>query len=114
MVFNSWLYFVFFATVLALYVRMRRPAQNMMLLVAGCIFYGWWDWRFLFLVGFSTAIDYWAAIRMEETADERRRRRFLVLSVVSNLTILGFFKYFNFFAEQCCERSSKMPDSIPA
>ena len=99
MVFNSWLYFAFFAVVVAFYVHLRRPGQHMMLLVAGCIFYGWWDWRFLFLVAFSTGIDYWAAIRMEEAQDERRRKRFLVLSVVSNLTILGFFKYFNFFVD---------------
>ena len=103
MVFNSWLYFVFFATVVALYIQMRRPAQNMMLLVAGCIFYGWWDWRFLFLVAFSTVIDFWAALKMEETTDERRRWRLLMLSVVSNFTILGFFKYFNFFADSLRE-----------
>ena len=98
MVFNSWLYFVFFAIVVALYVRMRREGQNRMLLVAGCIFYGWWDWRFLFLVAFSTVIDYWVALKMDETADQRERWRFLMLSVVSNFTILAFFKYFNFFA----------------
>jgi D-alanyl-lipoteichoic acid acyltransferase DltB (MBOAT superfamily) len=99
MVFNSWLFFFFFAIVLALYAVMRRPAQNAMLLVASCFFYGWWDWRFLFLVGFSTVVDYWTAIKIEDAREERVRRRFLMASLVSNLAILGFFKYFNFFAE---------------
>jgi len=99
MVFNTWLYFFFFMIVLALYVNMRRPAQNTMLLCASCFFYGWWDWRFLFLVSFSTVIDYVMALKMEETTEPNRRKRFLLISVASNLSILGFFKYFNFFID---------------
>jgi alginate O-acetyltransferase complex protein AlgI len=97
MVFNTWLYFFFLAIVLALYVNMRRSAQNWMLLCASCFFYGWWDWRFLFLVGFSTVVDYWMALKMEDSTEPGRRKQFLIISIVSNLAILGFFKYFNFF-----------------
>ena len=99
MVFNSWLFVVFFAVVFGLYIRLRRPAQNWLLLVASCFFYGWWDWRFLFLVGFSTVIDFWVGLKLDATDDAHRRRQYLLFSVVSNLTLLGFFKYFNFFAD---------------
>jgi len=99
MVFNTWLFFFFFTIVLALYVNMHRSAQNTMLLCASCLFYGWWDYRFLFLVGFSTVVDYWMALKMEGTAEPNRRKQFLLISVVSNLAILGFFKYFNFFTD---------------
>ncbi len=101
MVFNSWLFFVFFTVVFTAYALLhrRRAAQNWLLLAASCVFYGWWDWRFLFLVGFSTVVDYWAALRMEATDDPPARRRFLMISVVSNLALLGFFKYYNFFAD---------------
>jgi alginate O-acetyltransferase complex protein AlgI len=98
MTFNSWLYFFFFAVVLALYVRMRRSGQNVLLLLASCLFYGWWDWRFLFLVALSITIVYWAAFKMGDTTDRIARRRLLLVCVLSNLIILGFFKYFNFFA----------------
>lgn len=100
MIFNTWLFFFFFVLVFSLYLGLRRRApQNWLLLVASCFFYGWWDWRFLFLVGFSTVIDFWMALKMDATDDDRLRRRYLVVSVVSNLTLLGFFKYFNFFAD---------------
>ena len=100
MIFNTWLFFFFFVVVFSLYlVLRRRPAQNWLLLVASCFFYGWWDWRFLFLVGFSTVIDFTMALKMDATDEVRLRRRYLAVSVISNLTLLGFFKYFNFFAD---------------
>jgi len=99
MVFNTWLYFFFLAIVLALYVNLHRSAQNTMLLCASCFFYGWWDWRFLFLVGFTTTIDYWAGLKMEDASEPAKRKRFLLVSLISNLAMLGFFKYFNFFTD---------------
>jgi D-alanyl-lipoteichoic acid acyltransferase DltB (MBOAT superfamily) len=69
-----------------------------MLLVASYIFYGWWDWRFLFLILISTSIDFICALKIYETDDIKRRKFFLYLSMIGNLSILGFFKYFNFFA----------------
>ena len=99
MLFNSVQFFVFFGIVLGLYRLLDHRWQNRMLLIASYIFYGAWDWRFLSLIWISTFIDFWCGGRMQRAADQRSRRRFLMISVVSNLGILGFFKYFNFFSE---------------
>jgi len=69
-----------------------------MLLVASYVFYGAWDWRFLSLIFISTVLDYFCGIRIHETADQKKKKLFLIFSIFGNLSILGFFKYFNFFA----------------
>lgn len=66
--------------------------------MASYIFYGTWDWRFLFLLFNSTVIDYFCGLKIYGSNKQKTRKLFLVLSICSNLTILGFFKYFNFFA----------------
>ena len=68
-----------------------------MLLVASCVFYGFWDWRFLFLMFSSITVDYLCARKIQASDEPGIRKRFLLLSIVVNLSILGFFKYFNFF-----------------
>ena len=70
-----------------------------MLLGASYFFYGWWDWRFLGLMMLSTTLDYFIAFRISNADAPRRRRAFLILSLVLNFTFLGFFKYFNFFVD---------------
>jgi D-alanyl-lipoteichoic acid acyltransferase DltB (MBOAT superfamily) len=99
MLFNSWAFIPFIIPVLVLYYVLPFRWQNRMLLVASCIFYGAWDWRFLFLLVFSTSIDYFVGIKMYESADAGRRKFLLTLSIVANLGILCFFKYFNFFID---------------
>jgi len=69
-----------------------------MLLVASYIFYGAWDWRFLSLLFISTILDYFCALKIHESNDVGKRKCFLSLSIIGNLGLLGFFKYFNFFA----------------
>jgi len=69
-----------------------------MLLVMSYLFYGWWDWRFLFLLMFSTLLDYFSGIKIHESENPTRRKLWLVLSIGINLGFLGFFKYYNFFA----------------
>ncbi len=108
--FNSFDFAVFFVIVLGLYwlfQRWRRHGlrvQNLMLLAASYFFYGYWDWRFLSLILISTVVDYVAGLRMQAAIDEggpdkdRRKRRWVTASIVTNLGLLGFFKYFNFFA----------------
>jgi len=92
--------FVFFLTAVTLcYWCLAFRQQNKFLLVASYIFYGWWDWRFLCLMIASTVIDYFIAIKISDAEDPRLRRALLVLSLVINFSILGFFKYFNFFAD---------------
>jgi D-alanyl-lipoteichoic acid acyltransferase DltB (MBOAT superfamily) len=71
-----------------------------MLLVASYVFYGYWDWRFLFLMMFSTVVDYSAAILIARDRSRPRRKAILICSIVVQLSLLGLFKYFGFFSEQ--------------
>jgi len=103
MLFSTGTFWLFFPAVLAALAANRLTlrsiaVQNAVLLGASYVFYGWWDWRFLGLIIVSTAIDYLAALGMERAGDSPARKRWLHLSVFANLSILGFFKYFNFFA----------------
>jgi D-alanyl-lipoteichoic acid acyltransferase DltB (MBOAT superfamily) len=102
--FNSYLFWAFFAVVFVLYRVLPHRGQNLMLLAASYVFYGAWDWRFLSLIVFSTCVDYVAALGMDAPSaghvGSPRRRWWLVLSVVVNLSLLGFFKYYGFFARE--------------
>ncbi len=99
MVFNSLHFVWFFIAVYAAYRLLPRRPQNWLLLVSSYYFYAAWDWRFLSLLIGSTVVDYTVAILLERLTDPRRRRALLCVSLGFNLTLLGFFKYFNFFAE---------------
>ncbi|KPP95472.1 MBOAT family protein [Erythrobacter sp. HL-111] len=105
MLFSTGTFWLFFPAVLALLAANRLvlrsvAGQNAILLAASYVFYGWWDWRFLGLIALSTLIDYLAALGMERAGDGPARRRWLHLSILANLSILGFFKYFGFFSEE--------------
>lgn len=100
MLFNSLEFLLFLPTVFVLYwfvFKNQLRAQNILLLVASYVFYGWWDWRFLSLIVLSTVIDYWVGLQLEKTAESSKRKLLLGLSLTANLGMLGFFKYFNFF-----------------
>lgn len=99
MTFNSAEYAVFLSAVLLVYWRLPRRPQNLLLLVSSYVFYGWWDARFLLLLAVSTAIDFGVGLLIAASDDDRVRTRWLALSVVANLGILGFFKYWGFFVE---------------
>ena len=97
MLFDTPIYVVFLVLVVLGYWSLGFRAQNRFLLAASYLFYGWWDWRFLCLMIGSTILDYFIARKIEDAQDPRVRRSLLVLSLVINFTILGLFKYFNFF-----------------
>lgn len=103
MLFNSLGFLVFFPVVFILYWFVTNKKlwwQNFMLLIASYYFYACWDWRFLFLLVFSTLLDYFTGIKMEQNKNSFRRKRFWFwLSIVINLGFLGLFKYYNFFVE---------------
>ena len=99
MVFNSLHFLWFFVVVYALYRLLPHRAQNWLLLVASYYFYASWDWRFLGLLLASTIVDYSCGRLIEASPGPRRRKTLLCLSLGFNLTLLGFFKYFNFFAD---------------
>lgn len=103
MVFNSWIFFAFFVVTYLAYLQLGRKGQNCLLLVASYFFYGFWDYRFLGLLFASTAIDFISGLLIEHEITNTRRRLYLSLSVIANLTILGFFKYFNFFQSSFVE-----------
>ncbi|MBL4884229.1 MAG: MBOAT family protein [Planctomycetaceae bacterium] len=100
MLFNSFAFWIFFALVMLLYHRMKHRAQNVLLLVASYFFYGCWDWRFLGLIVLSTLVDYAVANGIHASDSQKRRRTLLTISMVTNLGILGFFKYYGFFANE--------------
>jgi len=98
MLFNSLQFFLFFIIVYSLYLALSHRWQNRMLLVASYLFYGAWSWKFLFLILTSTLLDYNCGLKIYKTQDRGRKKLFLFFSICGNLTILGFFKYYNFFA----------------
>lgn len=75
-----------------------KTTQNALLIVASYYFYSCWDWRFLFLLVFSTLLDYFSAIQIEKSQDSHQRKMWLWLCISINLGFLGVFKYYNFFA----------------
>ena len=99
MLFNSLTFFIFFAAVFLLYLFLPHRGQNRLLLAASYLFYGAWDWRFLALLAFTTTTDFWIGQSLAGTASPRARKGWVAASAVLDLGILGFFKYFNFFAD---------------
>jgi D-alanyl-lipoteichoic acid acyltransferase DltB (MBOAT superfamily) len=101
MLFNSTEYLIFLPLVFVLYwfVFTGLRTQNFLLLVVSYVFYGWWDWRFLSLIAFSSVVDFLVAQGMGSTDDKGRKNLLLGVSLVVNLGMLGFFKYCNFFID---------------
>ena len=101
MLFNSFTFLIFIALVLPALAWMRRRgwrAENWLLVGASCFFYGWWDWRFLGLLFFTSGIDFVAAKKIAAERSALGRKLYLGCSIGTNLVVLGFFKYCNFFA----------------
>ncbi|MCB0754827.1 MAG: MBOAT family protein, partial [Flavobacteriales bacterium] len=106
MLFNSIEFAVFLPIVFLLYwfpLKGKLRLQNVLLLVASYVFYGWWDWRFLSLIAFSSLVDYLVGIGLSNSNNSFRRKLLLTISIAVNLGFLGFFKYFNFFSESFSE-----------
>lgn len=102
MLFNSVDFAFFFPIVFLLYwfiTNKNLKIQNALILIASYYFYSCWDWRFVFLLAFSTLLDYFTGIKMCESENQNRRRFWFWLSIVINLGFLGVFKYYNFFIE---------------
>jgi D-alanyl-lipoteichoic acid acyltransferase DltB (MBOAT superfamily) len=102
MLFNSIDFAVFLPVVFIIYWLLgskRVTLQNVLIVIASYIFYGWWDWRFLCLIFFSTLIDFTIGLLLETQKKQSYRKTLLLISVFVNIGLLGFFKYFNFFLE---------------
>jgi len=116
MLFNSIEFAIFLPIVFALYWALKRDLklQNLLLLAASYVFYGWWDWRFLSLIAFSSMVDYFVGLQMGKTEEQSRRKLLLWVSICVNLGFLGFFKYFNFFAESFSDAFTLLGTPIEA
>ncbi len=99
MVFNSLHFVGFFLVVYGMYRLLPHRPQNWLLLAASYYFYAAWDWRFLGLLVASTVIDFCCGLFIAGRQDRRQRKIALLVSIAFNLSMLGFFKYFNFFAD---------------
>ncbi|NUY82501.1 MBOAT family protein [Flavobacterium sp. MAH-1] len=106
MLFNSLAFLVFLPVVFGVYWLLARKGlkiQNVFLLSASYFFYACWDWRFLFLLLFSTGLDYFTGLKMAESHNLRTKKFWFWLSVGINLGFLGVFKYYDFFATSFAE-----------
>ncbi|MEP7373392.1 MAG: MBOAT family O-acyltransferase [Chitinophagaceae bacterium] len=106
MLFNSLGFALFFPVVFILYwfvAKNNLKAQNFILLISSYFFYACWDYRFLFLLIFSTFLDYYTGLKIYESKKRNTKKIWLLISVVINLGFLGFFKYYNFFVESFAE-----------
>jgi alginate O-acetyltransferase complex protein AlgI len=106
MLFNSFEFAIFLPVVFLLYwfgTNKNLKVQNGFLVLVSYIFYGWWDWRFLSLIAFSSLVDYQIGLRLGRAEDQRRRKILLGISLGVNLGFLGLFKYYNFFATSFAE-----------
>lgn len=101
MLFNSIDFAIFFPMIFILYwiVAGNLKYRNILLLVASYFFYGWWDWRFLFLIIISSFVDFYVGKRLGAEKISKKRKRLLYISLSINLGFLLFFKYFNFFID---------------
>ena len=102
MLFNSLSYLIFLPIVFILYWTIKSERyrwQNILLIIASYIFYGAWDYRFLFLLIFSTSLDYFTGLKIFQVQSKKRKKIWLLISIIINLGFLGFFKYYNFFIE---------------
>ena len=109
MLFNSLEFALFLPIVFLIYwfiLNKRIRLQNIFLLISSYVFYGWWDWRFLGLIIFSSSVDYLIGISLGKYDAPGVRKKLLLTSVLLNVGLLGFFKYFNFFIESFNESFS--------
>tara|TARA_R110001632_G_scaffold231685_1_gene370720 strand:- start:11916 stop:13334 length:1419 start_codon:yes stop_codon:yes gene_type:complete len=110
MLFNSIDFLLFLPSVFLLYwfVFKKLKTQNLFILLASYLFYGWWDWRFLFLILASTLVDYSIGLLLDKTIDNRKRKYLLYTSLIFNLGLLGVFKYYNFFIDNWIDAWSQL------
>lgn len=100
--------FIFYWFITQRYIKL----QNILIVVASYVFYGWWDWRFLSLIVFSTVVDYTIGILLAKEGNDFKRKLLLWTSIVVNLGFLGFFKYYNFFIDNFVQAFSFFGQAI--
>lgn len=102
MLFNSLEFLIFLPVVFLLYwyiFSKNIKSRNLFILVVSYVFYGWWDWKFLGLIFISSLADFYIGQKLFQSDNITKKRYYLLASLIINLGILGFFKYFNFFID---------------
>lgn len=115
MLFNSIDFAIFLPVVFLIYWSLSKAPlryQNVFLVLASYFFYGWWDWRFLILMVFSSTVDFIVGNQLSKTEKPKYRKQLLAVSVIVNIGLLGFFKYFNFFADSFTDAFTLMGGSF--
>ncbi len=97
MLFNSFNFLYFFLSFLVLYYATKGKTRILLILVSSYFFYGCWDYRFLGLIIFSTVVDYFVGLKINDSDSQQEAKKFLLISLCTNLGLLAVFKYFNFF-----------------
>ena len=113
MLFNSFEYLIFLPIVFLLYwfvfdyalskCKHQLLLQNLFVVVASYIFYGWWDWRFLILIAITTVLSFLSGIGIEKAPSQRGKKAVMIANIIVNLGILGVYKYYDFFAREFAE-----------
>ena len=113
MLFNSFEYLIFLPIVFLLYwfvfdyaiskCKHQLLLQNLFVVIASYIFYGWWDWRFLILIAITTLLSFLSGIGIEKAPTQRGKKAVMIANIVVNLGILGVYKYYDFFAREFAE-----------
>jgi alginate O-acetyltransferase complex protein AlgI len=117
MLFNSIDFAIFIPIVFILYwfvANRSLRVQNWLLLIASYVFYGWWDWRFLSLIIFSTFVDFFVGQGLVKQEHPLKRKLLVIISIITNLGLLGFFKYYNFFLDNLVEAYTFFGSEISA
>jgi alginate O-acetyltransferase complex protein AlgI len=111
MIFDSLEFALFLGLAFALYWAMparRLRAQNLLVLALSYFFYGWWDWRFLSLIAISSVVDFFAAQGIERATAQARRRLLLITNLATNLGMLAYYKYADFFADSLAQVAAQV------
>ena len=113
MLFNSFEYLIFLPIVFLIYwfvfdyalskCKHQLLLQNLFVVVASYIFYGWWDWRFLILIAITTILSFLSGIGIERAPTQRSKKAVMIANIIVNLGILGVYKYYDFFAREFAE-----------
>lgn len=109
MLFNSIEFLIFLPTIFFLYwfiFQRNLRIQNALILVSSYVFYGWWDWRFLSLIALSTVVDFFVGLKIHSSIEQQQKKTYLWISILFNLCLLGFFKYYNFFIDSLINMGS--------
>ena len=101
MLFNSIAFLIFLPLVFSIYWIAQRnwKIQNLIVVIASYVFYGWWDYRFLGLLFLSTFLSFLSGLLIAKNTSDKSRKWICASNIIINLSILGYFKYFNFFVE---------------